>query len=174
MPPTFNDVECEINTSDNWQPCTSALWNQTILRVRANCTSSASEVSYVTFNLTNVPDSATKINSSNATSHSGDYWIYNNSDLKIADSGKWNLTIGCYDVYSVSDTNTTSWIVPWGVLNATWVSPTTHTNVSQNASTGFISRVECLIGECGDINVTIDPTEPTFINYSIALNSFKS
>ncbi|MBU0758374.1 MAG: DUF2341 domain-containing protein, partial [Nanoarchaeota archaeon] len=155
--PVINNVQCAINTTTNWQNCAATLWNDTITQVRVNCTDSDADVSYVTFNLTNVPDSATKFISINATTVSGDWWIYDNSDYKISDSGQFNLTTVCFDESSNSDSNLTTWSIAWGYLNASWITPTSSTNISQYAFSTFTSTVTCLQGECGYINVTIDP-----------------
>ncbi|NTV23074.1 MAG: LamG domain-containing protein, partial [Nanoarchaeota archaeon] len=164
-------IDCEIN-STSWLPCTSALWNDTISQVRVNCTSTNS-IRYVTYNISNTPDSSTKFNSSNATSNTSNSWTYNNPDLKISDSGEFKLTVSCYDG-NYLQVNTTSWTVPWGYLNASWVSPATDINLSQNKTRAFTSVVECIQGECGDVAVTIDPimslTQGSN-NYSIESNA---
>ncbi|MBU0757937.1 MAG: hypothetical protein KKF44_07740, partial [Nanoarchaeota archaeon] len=161
----INSIQCAINTTDNWQSCSNLLWNDTLTQIRVNCTS-GSTIYNVTFNLTNTPDSMTQFNVDNATSVSGDYWIYDNTDFKISDSGDWNLTVVCLDSGSNEQVNSTQWTVPWGILNASWSTPTANTNVTQYAFSEFASTLTCLQGECGYVNVTLDPVGENWWNSS--------
>jgi len=143
-----------------WLPCSDALWGSTIKRIRVNCTDAYSGVNSVSFNLTNIPDSYTHIYSANATSVSGDWWIYDNTDLTIYDSGDWNFTTTCTDGASRTDSSYVDWSVAWGHLEPYLISPYVengNTNVNHNEFFQFKSGVQCVGGECGDINATLDP-----------------
>ncbi|MBD3203388.1 DNRLRE domain-containing protein [Candidatus Woesearchaeota archaeon] len=155
--PVINQVQCEINSSSNWHACSDAsVWDSEILQVRVNCTDTDSQILNVTYNLSNVADSDTKFSSLNATSSSGDWWYFDNSDYLVQDSGLFNLDIVCNDGTG-SAQETIEWITPWGILNTSWREPVDSTNVSKNRFTTFSSLTECFLGECGDVNITLDP-----------------
>jgi parallel beta-helix repeat protein len=155
--PKINQIQCEINSTDNWQDCSQALWSSTILRTRVNCTDPQNNISYVTYNLTNIPDSETKFTSSNASSVSGDWWYYDNDDLLIQDSGQWSLLVTCVDKQAYDNTSFANWTVPWGHLESYLINPTSSKNVAQNKFFTFQSGVRCVGGECGNVNGTLDP-----------------
>ncbi|MEM5793312.1 MAG: DUF2341 domain-containing protein [Candidatus Aenigmatarchaeota archaeon] len=158
MPPSINQIQCAINSTTNWQSCSDVKWNDTITRIRVNCTSLAG-IKNLTYNLTNIPDMNNTIYSINASSVDQDWWIYDNNDLLIEDSGYWNLSIKCMDTSNHNSTDNVTWFVPWGYLDVSLVTPTTNTNVSQNKFFTFTSSVTCRGGECGDVDATLDPPE---------------
>jgi len=49
--------------------------------------------------------------------------------------------------------------VTYGNLTTYWITPTTDTNVQQNQFFKVQIGVNCIGGECGDVNVTLDPEE---------------
>jgi hypothetical protein len=154
LPVTANAIECE--ESSTWKDCSEVDFGETITRLRVNCTAGGGPITNASFNLQNVPDSTTFF-SANATSNTTDYWIYDNSDLTINDSGQFSLNAVCYDEGSsaYSDSN---WTVPWGVLNADLIGIIGNAkNVSQNYTFEFTSQLTCSGGECGFVNVTLDP-----------------
>jgi len=150
----INTIECE--EAGSWKNCSEVDFGETITRVRANVTASEGYITEVNFTLTNIPDS-NEFFSSNATSVSGDYWIYNNIDVTIDDSGSFELQVRAEDNDTSYSTNTSEWSVPWGTLLASLISPNKNENVSQYEFFTFRSQVACTGGECGYVNATLDP-----------------
>ncbi|MCP3682408.1 MAG: DUF2341 domain-containing protein [bacterium] len=154
--PTINDVQCELN--DAWVDCTTMKYWDNLSAVRVNCVSEDifNIVSNVSFNLSNSPDNFSYFNA-NATSNESVWWIYDNSNLTINDSGYFSLNVTCWDSYSLSDNYYFNWSIPWGNLTSAVILPTKNLNVSQGELFEFISEINCTGGECGYIQATLDP-----------------
>jgi hypothetical protein len=150
----INSIDCEENSI--WKNCSDINYGEVITRVRANCTSNKGSVVGVNFELLNIPDSSTIFNV-NSTSNVSDYWIRDNLNWVVEDSGDFALNIECYDNGSHVDYGSSNWFIPWGTLSSYFVSPSTSASVLQNDFFNITSRVTCSGGECGDINATLDP-----------------
>ncbi|MFH1433101.1 MAG: hypothetical protein ABIG84_07850 [archaeon] len=157
-PPHLNLIQCEVNASDNWIECGNILYGSTLLGVRVNCTG-ISQITNATFRLENLPDSNIFFNVTNATSVSGDWWIHDNDDITIQDSGDWNLSASCIDQRSNQNSSSVNWSVPWGHLEPYLIDPVSDKSVARDRFFTFQSGVRCVGGECGDVNVTLDPEE---------------
>ncbi|MEW6294912.1 MAG: DNRLRE domain-containing protein [Candidatus Diapherotrites archaeon] len=155
--PTVTQVQCERNTSGNWVTCNTLSYNDLLLRVRASCTDPDGTVARANFSLTNVPDSNTFFSQQTTTQSSG-YWVYDNADLRLNDSGQFNLVASCTDNLGGQGSSTVSWSIPWGKLITSLITPTADANVTLNQSFTFTSRVDCTGGECGSLSATLDPT----------------
>ncbi len=151
-PPSASQVQCE--RAGSWRDCSTFKFSDTITRVRISC---GGEVINAGFNLINIPDSRTFFNS-NSTSNEGNWWIYDNADLIINDSGTFNLTGVCYGPSSQTE-SFVNWTVPWGRLEVDLVNPNMNTNVNPNEFFDFTASVRCVEGECGFVNITLDPTD---------------
>jgi hypothetical protein len=147
-----------------WVPCTSILYNQTIGKVRANCTSRDSYPVSATFSLTNIEDSNTFFSGSTSDNSTG-YWIFDNSDLLVLDSGNFNLSVSCTDAVSTIGYNSTTWFISWGNLTATLISPNYSMNVTSKRFFNFSSLVTCTGGECGYVKATLDPYIQNFSSF---------
>ncbi|MGV8086060.1 MAG: CARDB domain-containing protein [Candidatus Woesearchaeota archaeon] len=163
IPPKISNVECLRNNSV-WIPCTSISYNQIIGKVRAMCNASDGYVVNATFSLKNIDDANTFFTGL-TTDNSTGYWIFDNTDLLVIDSGIFNLSVNCTDSNSTIGSNITSWLVPWGNLTATLISPNVSMNVTSKRFFNFSSRVTCSGGECGYINVTLDPYREYFDSF---------
>ncbi|MBS3131731.1 hypothetical protein J4212_04830 [Candidatus Woesearchaeota archaeon] len=151
-PPVINSVQCEENGT-TWESCRSILYTDRITRVRINCTSEVA-MSNATFTLTNLPDG--RVYFSNITiDRSADFFIFNNDDVKINDSGDFLLNASCTDESNITSANSSRWLVPWGTLSVSLVEPASDTTVQFNDFFTFTSRVSCVGGECGSINASI-------------------
>ena len=139
-PPSADQIQCE--ESGSWKDCGELGFSDILTRVRINCTGVISNAS---FNLTNIPDSYTFFNL-NASSNETSWWIYDNADLIINDSGKFNLTGTCYGTSSQT-TGFVNWTVPWGSLDVNLISPNLNTNVNPNEFFNFTASVNCVGGE---------------------------
>jgi len=150
----ISDIECSVNTTGNFIDCSNALYAQNITEVRANCSAINVSIVNATFNLTNIPDSDTKF-FANASSNVSEFWTYDNVDLFVNDSGDWQLFVSCTNSLGEVVSATESWAVPFGDLNASII--TGNLTVNQSGVFTFESRVQCLGGECGNLNATLDP-----------------
>ncbi|MFA5764461.1 MAG: DUF2341 domain-containing protein, partial [archaeon] len=145
-----NQIQCEEGSS--WKDCNQIHFGDTITRVRVNCTG---VIQNANFNLMNTPDNSTLFNS-NSTSNESTWWIYNNNDLIINDSGEFVLGATCYGPSSQSS-NLTRWNITWGNLTIDLINPDSNINVNPNEFFNFTTKVTCTGGECGFVNVTLDP-----------------
>ncbi|MEM4397725.1 MAG: hypothetical protein QW757_03835, partial [Candidatus Woesearchaeota archaeon] len=163
--PLIHSYQCEINTLNNWQPCNTISYGNTILRVRANCTTAQGIITNTSFLLYNFPDDIYLLNGT-ATTQTLGYYIYDNPDLQITDSGYFNLSVQCFNSYNKNQTNTTAWNLAWGTLSSQLIYPFEPLSVPQNSTFNFTSRLTCLGGECGDVNATLDPIYFVLFNHT--------
>ena len=87
-PPVAREIECEKNSV--WYNCTSIGFGDDFTRLRVRCTDTENGIVNATFNLTNTPDGYTLFYD-NSTSNLGDYWILDDLESVIDDSGEFNL-----------------------------------------------------------------------------------
>lgn len=180
---SINDVEivaweCSNNNASSYLDCTNIVYGDTITNIRTQC-SSGDDVSDVKFDLYNNPDDTYYIEDESYTFRSNDNFTLNTSFL-VQDSGDWSLNITCTG--NNVPTNTTDWSLPWGTLNISIVSPITDIQGPVNRLINITTRVECILGECGDVNVTLDPKKviedvttevekPNFFNFLKQISS---
>ncbi len=155
--PIINSVECEIDINGNWQPCTSLGYGETLRQLRADCTVSGTIVKNVSFEFENIPDSTTYFYNFTEDNSTG-YWVFDNSNFAIDDSGDMRLTTTCTANNTISSESEISWEVPWGTLSCTVIRPTAPKDVAQNSTFNYTSRLTCNSGECGNINATLGMT----------------
>ena len=158
--PKIDTIQCEKQGS-GWVNCSNIGFQDTLTAVRANFTQAMEYIINASFNLTNIPDSYTYFHS-NATYNSSGWWVFNNTDITINDSGDFKLSVFSWDSSGATDSKVEEWNVPWGYLSATLVYPASDIDVSLNEYFTFTANVECIGGECGDVNATLDPTEDTY------------
>ena len=163
IPPKIKSMDC-LKNNQIWVPCSSMLYNQTIGKVRANCTSRDSVPSNVTFTFKNIEDSNTFFSGVTYDNSTG-YWVFDNSDLLLLDSGNFNLSVSCTDVNGTTGYNSSSWFIPWGNLTVKLISPNVSINVTTKQFFNFTSVVTCTGGECGYINATLDPYTQYFFSF---------
>jgi len=165
IPPKINTIEC-LKNNQIWVPCSSIAYNQTIGKVRAKCNSTSSYPALVNFTFTNLDDSKTFFSgSTNDNSSSPGYFVFDNSDLLVLDSGTFNMSVSCTDVNGTIGYNSTSWFIPWGNLSVKLISPNVSMNVTSKQFFNFTSSVTCVGGECGGINATLDPYKTFFYSF---------
>jgi|GEM_PF-1635027 len=163
MPISITQFAC--NNGGGWTDCANIGYGDNLTQVRVNCTSKDGYIVNATFTLVNVPDSKTFF-TGNAT-NSSEYWVYNNNDLIIGDSGLWNLSVLCKDNLSQEKEDSETWTVPWGHLEPYLIDPTFDKYVIQHEFFNFSSGVKCVGGECGNASATLDP-----INYTNETTSY--
>jgi large repetitive protein len=153
-PPVAKEIQCEKNGI--WYNCSSIGFGDNLTRARVKCTDIENGVTNATLNLTNVPDGSNYFYNI-TTTLAGGYWVLDNPDVIINDSGDFTLIATCTDNYGLSNSNSTTWTVPWGNLLVTLIDPSVDAFVMRNAFFTFSARVNCTGGECGNVNVTLDP-----------------
>jgi hypothetical protein len=154
QPPQIDSIQCQ--KSGNWVGCSQIHYGETITRVRANVTDTDGTISSVRFRLLNLPDSQEFFNNIGTNAGSG-WYIYDNSDLLIQNSGDFRLTVTATDDDTAQSSADSTWLVPWGTLSASLINPAQNCSVYQNQAFIFQARLTCQGGECGDIQATLDP-----------------
>jgi hypothetical protein len=177
QPPLVDSVQCEKEGS--WVDCSGVGYKDTITGVRANVTDSDGTISSVRFKLENLPDNQEFFDST-GSSAGGDWYALNNYDLSIEHSGDFRLIVIATDDDTAQSSDSSTWLVPWGALSASLISPAQDLPVYQNQAFSFQARLTCQGGECGDIEATLDPTlrldqttglEDAFININYDQNA---
>ena len=153
--PQINQLEC--NDGSSWQSCSNIQYNDILDQVRVNCTTPNGSIVSANLNLKNIQDNNIFFDST-ATQQNG-WWTYDNTDFIIEDSGDWKLTAACVDHEGIQGDGHFDWLVDWGHLQPYLINPTQSTNVNQNQFFNVSTGVRCITGECGDIDVTLDPEE---------------
>ena len=146
IPPQLNMIQCYRNNT-TWINCTSLVFGDKFSGVRVNCTNSNA-----------TPDATTFFNITTSTNVSSWWYYYNN--ITIDDSGEFIVGASCNNNYSVSNSNSVSWSLPWGKLVGRLVDPNVNTIVEYGQMFTFTSNISCIIGECGNISALLDPGFP--------------
>ena len=155
--PQISVIQCKEQT-EGWEDCSNIDFHEMLLAVRVNFTSGDVYITNVSFNFTNIPDDYNYFYSNSSYNDSG-YWVFNNTDVIINDSGGFKLNIFSWDSSDSTDSSYAEWNIPWGSLSANLVNPTSDTAVNQNSFFTFTAEVSCSGGECGNVNATLDPNE---------------
>ena len=151
---SINSVRCSNNTVDYFA-CTSMSYGMNITHIEVNCTANSGTVDDVRYNLFNTEDNTSYINNVSYTYSQGDLFVLNSSYF-LQDSGNWNLTVTCIGANSTI-TDERAWNLPFGLLNVTLIQPVANISVQIFQFFTFQSQIECIGGECGTVNATLDP-----------------
>ncbi|MBD3253413.1 hypothetical protein GF386_06780, partial [Candidatus Pacearchaeota archaeon] len=162
FPITINQIQCRKEGS--WVNCSDIDFNDNLTKVRVNCVSAEGSITNATFNLTNIPDKNNYFYS-NASSNNGDWWEYDNDDIIINDSGEFRLDVECFSDIGESDSDYTNWTVSYGSLIVDLIDPNANTNVNPDKFFDFTAKVSCVGGECGNVNVSLDPVNWWNLNW---------
>jgi len=157
-PPEIQSIECEED-STVWASCDNIGFSDVISRVRVSCWDPDGTVRNATFSLGNLDDRITFFSGTTDDNATGQFML-DSPDIRINDSGTWNLSVTCTDEGGVSATNTSAWYVPWGTCSLQLISPASDYNATQDRFFTFSARISCLDGECGSFNATLDPPAP--------------
>ena len=136
-------------------------YNMTLEYIVVNCSDHAGFVNNVTFELFNVEDNKSYINKTGYHFRYGltDLYVLNAS-YPLRDSGNWSLNVTCEPSGGgIVDRNETAWELAWGSLVIGLIDPFMDTAVTIYEFFTFRSNVTCIGGECGLVNVTLDPEE---------------
>ncbi len=157
-PTVLGIVECAINNDANFTNCSELRFLDNLTQIRAYCSGNKLNVS---FNLTNLYDSANFILDSTIDNSSG-YFILNNSDVQILDSGNWSLITTC-DSANGKKINSSYFYIGFGnITTASLTIPSGNINATQNSLFNITTSVQCEGGECVGITSILDP----IMNYS--------
>ena len=133
------------------------VYDMNLTYIGANCTAQTGSVSNVTFRLFNVEDNVNYINTTAYTFNTtGDLYVLNSSYV-IRDSGNWTLFVDCSGSSGSPQTSTTMWEIAWGAIQVNLIQPLNDTVVTLYEFFTFSTNVSCSNGECGLVNVTLDP-----------------
>lgn len=154
--PVVGQIECYVD--GGWKDCANNQFYHNLEQVRGNCTDSDDgEPLFGSFTLIDEYDSNhTQFQDKNGTSYDGTYYIYDNSDINVSDSGYWSVEFVCGDS-EYNMTNTTRWLIDWGTLTVELITPATDINVVQNDTFEVEAKVTCVGGECDTVSATLDP-----------------
>ncbi|MEM2131207.1 MAG: hypothetical protein QXR96_01660, partial [Candidatus Woesearchaeota archaeon] len=156
QPPIISNVQCQRN-STSWVSCSDIKFNDIITMVRAQCSDIDGTIQNVTFNLSNYEDNYLFFKNSTYVEESG-YFYFNNTDIKIKDSGNFNLSVLCIDNTNVETNYYLTWLVPFGKLKAQWLNPPNiDVNTTRYKLSNFSVRITCEEGECGNVTAVLDP-----------------
>ncbi|MBD3303690.1 hypothetical protein GF343_00965 [Candidatus Woesearchaeota archaeon] len=153
------DIQCEFNNSGSFVSCSNATFFANITQVRVNCTSLNGIVSNATFNLTNLFDSKTFFVNTTSTVIGG-YYVLDNPDVQILDSGNWTIDAVCTNTSGSSQKGTYLFNIPFGTILGSVINPPGDTTVQNGSSFNVTCRMQCTGGECVNVNVTLDPINP--------------
>jgi len=152
-------LQCEFNNSGTFVGCRNATFFANITRVRVNCTSKNGIVSNATFNLTNLFDSKTFFVNTTSTVIGG-YFVLDNPDVQILDSGNWTIDATCTNTSGSSQKGRYLFNIPFGTVSGSVIVPPGDTNVQNGTTFNVTCRMQCSGGECVNVNVTLDPLNP--------------
>ena len=140
-------------------------YDMNLTYIGVNCTAATGNVVNVTFSLFNTEDNITYINTTGYTyrlNESGnftDLYILNAS-FQVRDSGNWTLNVSCFaSGGGLTDKDANIWEIAWGAIQINLIQPLVDTSVQIYEFFTFSANVTCSGGECGIVNVTLDPEE---------------
>ena len=154
---SVNKLECEKNGI--FGNCTSIAYDDVLTATRANCTDTAIallDVMEARFKLTNLNDNKTLIENMTAA-RNGDWWILDNNDISIEDSGDFELEVVCKDSDLNEKKYSETWGIPFGKLEPYMINEPVE--VAQNRTFSFSTGIRCVDGECGNISAALDPVK---------------
>ncbi|MCX6709085.1 MAG: right-handed parallel beta-helix repeat-containing protein [Candidatus Woesearchaeota archaeon] len=156
------DIQCEFENSTVFVNCTDANYGANVTRIRVNCTDTINNatMSNATINMTNLPDSQTFVYGTTTTVVNG-YYVLDNTDFQILDSGLWQVEAICTDTNGSSENGTEQFDLPYGNLTKAVINPPPNGYSTQNGNTFTATcTVECTGGECVNTEVALDPINP--------------
>ena len=151
---TVHSLECYVNNSV-WENCSlMTAFNSNFTKIRANVTDDIGAIGWVNFTVCEVYDDVCRFSDMNFTSIEGGYYVYDNIDQVIDDSGDWNASVIAGNSTHNSEI-TQTWSVPWGWLDVDIITPTTNISVVQNNTFNLTAKVTCMGGECASEGETL-------------------
>jgi len=155
--PSINSVECKIGSNPLWFDFCPVSFYENITAIRVNCTSTLNQVENVLFDINNLPDSKNIFYGFVESPGADGFWTVDGINLNINDSGETRLSVICTDNNSLQFFQNKSFNLPWGILNSKIISPPNNISVLKDKFFTFVSEVECVGGECGDVVAILDP-----------------
>jgi len=109
----IHQIQCRKNNIA-WVNCSDISYNDNLTGVRINCSNISGSAAGARFRLENVHDNTTFFDNT-TTTNIGGWWVYDNPDVIIRDSGDWELTAFCRDSINGGINGfPVKWQVPWG------------------------------------------------------------
>ena len=153
-PPVINQIKC-YKDDNTWADCSDIRYSDAITKVKVNCTDDGF-ISNVSLRLANLPDNHTFFDDYTLVNET-DWWIFDNLNIDIKDSGNWRLLVSCVGDDKLQTNESVEWLVPWGHLEPYLIYPNASTSVMRFKFFNFTAGVRCVRGECGDVDLTLDP-----------------
>ena len=152
--PKILSVDCLIDGL--WKDCSQARYGDTIQTIRVEA-ADPQEIPSVHLKLKNIPDNHTFLDAQ--ATYDGSYFTYS-PNLLLSDSGDWQLEVLCTDSDSNSDQETITWLIPWGRLSGSLLSPPSGANIPKSSKVTFTTSVQCHDGECPDVKISVGHNKP--------------
>ncbi len=153
-PPAIGTQECRVQ-GDLWKNCSEILYDDIITKVRVSCSDIDGNITLAHINMTNEDD--TKLMISTPLSFENGWWVYDNLDVTVRDSGNWTSAASCRDSDGGWTHQQESFFIPFGTLQPYLINPKTNTPVAKDSFFTFSSGVQCTGGECGNVEAVLDP-----------------
>jgi len=172
-PPTINAIYCYRNGTE-WVNCSQmTAFNSNITQVKVNCTDSDGDnIVRTNISLFDMYDNNARFQNQNFTSLDSGWYIYDNTDQTVDDSGQWNITATCSDSSNTSTPLSVNWNVAWGYLEVTLDNPSAYTMIQQNKTFVMNGTVTCRNAECvsegESLYLWADPTGEIYAIKSLA------
>ncbi len=157
--PTLNSIECLLNGV--WKDCTQAQYGDLLSTVRIDA-QDRQGLPQVHLTLLNIPDQQTFIDE--LLSYDGNFFT-TDPNLVIADSGNWQMDVLVQDSNLNTVEKSLAWNVPWGDLSGSITEPSNIVSVPKGSSFNITTDVQCLGGECPDVQISLNLNEPYEISF---------
>ncbi|MGK0209109.1 MAG: hypothetical protein ACI83O_000374 [Patescibacteria group bacterium] len=151
----FFSNETAFNVSNVFNE-TQVAYGTNITYIAANCTGNIQNVTFSIINNEGIDYPLTSnITNRTFTYNDGDIYVLNLS-YPIYDSGNWSLEVICTGQFQTKQ-SVNAWELAWGTIELNLVNPVAQRLVTFFQFFNFDISVNCVGGECGVINVTLDP-----------------
>ena len=153
---SVGNIQCSNDTA-NYFGCDTLSYGTNITHIRATCTNLAANIDEVRFTLFNEEDNVNYVNNVSSTFNVSEIFTYNSSFV-LQDSGNWTLSVSCSSGGNL-ESSAVNFSLPFGNISIALLDPLADMSVLLNEFFTFSANVTCVGGECGVVNVTLDPEE---------------
>jgi len=151
----FQNTTINCDFGGGLTTCNNFVFNGSLNSISIDCNANVGIDNNVTVSLYNQEDNNYFFNET-ITSKTGEYFTYSPFYL-INDSGTFKIEYTCRDDLGNSRDLVYVDFVPFGTFNISLISPNINSSYYNGTPFNFTSKVECIGGECGDVEFTIDP-----------------
>jgi len=155
-PIVFLNSTFECDFGKGLTTCDNFVFNGSLDAIWIDCNVNVGNDNNVTVSLYNQEDDNYYFNET-ITSKTGEYFIYS-PFLNIQDSGNFKFDYICHDDLGNSQSFNETDFVPFGTFNVSLILPNTNTSIQNGTFFNFTSKVECVSGECGNVEFNLKST----------------